>query len=305
MTRRSLGRGLDALIEGAAETNPGTSANGLLMIETGRISPSPFQPRRHFDPAKLHDLAEAIRSQGVIEPLIVRPAKDGEDGNYELIAGERRLRAAREAGLDFVPVVVRDVDDRSALEMSLVENLAREDLSPVEEGRAFIRLNREFGLSHDDIAARIGKSRPYVTNATRLLELPVPVVNMIEQGEISAGQARPLLSMTSADEQLAAALKIAHEKISARGAEEIALSQRPTRRTGQGISRLRAVPEADANLGALAQTVQRALKRKVVITKGRGRKAGRIELEYYNNDDLSTLSRMLIVAGRAVHGEEP
>jgi ParB family chromosome partitioning protein len=304
MTRRSLGRGLDALIESASEANPETPVNALLMVATDRITPSPFQPRRHFDPAKLHDLAEAIRSQGVIEPLIVRAASDGEEGKYELIAGERRLRAAREAGLDVVPVVVRQLDDRSALEMSLVENLAREDLSPVEEGRAFIRLNREFGLSHDDIAARIGKSRPYVTNATRLLELPLPVVNMIEQGEISAGQARPLLSMTSADEQLAAALKIANEKISARGAEEIALSQRPTQRVGQGISRLRAAPETDANLGALAQTVQRALKRKVVITKGRGRKAGRIELEYYNNDDLSTLSRMLIVAGRAVHGEE-
>jgi ParB family transcriptional regulator, chromosome partitioning protein len=136
-----------------------------------------------------------------------------------------------------------------------------------------------------------------------LLELPLPVVTMIERGDMSAGQARPLLSMNSADEQLASALKIANEKISARGAEEIAVAQRPTARVGQGIARNRPDPMADANLSALAQTVQRALKRKVLITKGRGRKPGRIELEYYNNDDLSTLSRMLIVAGRAVHGE--
>jgi ParB family chromosome partitioning protein len=303
MTRRSLGRGLDALIEKAEEPHAEIPGNTLILVEPDRIAPSPFQPRRHFDAEKLHELAEAIRSQGVIEPLIVRQSADG-DGNYELIAGERRLRAAREAGLGMVPVVVRQLDDRAALEMSLVENLAREDLSAVEEGRAFVRLNREFGLSHDEIAARIGKSRPYVTNATRLLELPLPVVTMLETGEITAGQARPLLSMTSIDEQLAAALRITNEKISARGAEEIALAQRPVRREGQGIARLRAVPEPDANLSALAQNVQRALKRKVLITKGRGRKAGRIELEYYNNDDLSALSRMLIVAGRAVSGDE-
>ena len=303
MTRRSLGRGLDALIEKADEPRAEIPGNTLILVEPDRITASPFQPRRHFDAEKLHDLAEAIRSQGVIEPLIVRQSADGDD-NYELIAGERRLRAAREAGLDVVPVVVRQLDDRAALEMSLVENVAREDLSAVEEGRAFVRLNREFGLSHDEIAGRIGKSRPYVTNATRLLELPPPVVTMIETGEITAGQARPLLSMTSVDEQLAAALKITNEKISARGAEEIALALRPARREGQGIARLRPVPEPDANLSALAQSVQRALKRKVLITKGRGRKAGRIELEYYNNDDLSALSRMLIVAGRAVSGEE-
>jgi ParB family transcriptional regulator, chromosome partitioning protein len=305
MTRRSLGRGLDALIDNSFETERDSAGGSLLLVAPDRITPSPFQPRRYFDAEKLHDLAEAIRHQGIIEPLIVRPSRDGADGTYELIAGERRLRAAREVGLAAVPVVVRELDDRAALEMSLVENLAREDLNAVEEGRAFIRLNREFGLSHDEIAGRIGKSRPYVTNTARLLELPVPVVTMIERGDMSAGQARPLLSMTSPDEQLAAALRIANEKISARGAEELAVAGRPAARTGQGIAKNCVEAPVDANLGALAQTVQRALKRKVVITKGRGRKAGRIELEYYNNDDLSTLSRMLIVAGRAVHGEEP
>jgi len=309
MTRRLLGRGLDALIEsnGEAGAESNSFSNALVLVAPDRIATSPFQPRRHFDPEKLQDLAEAIRSQGIIEPLIVRPASDDSAGaSYELVAGERRLRAAREAGLAVVPVVVRELDDRAALEMSLVENLAREDLNAVEEGRAFVRLNREFGLSHDEIAARIGKSRPYVTNATRLLELPLPVVEMIGRGDMTAGQARPLLSMTSADDQLAAALRIAHEKISARGAEELAVAGRPAQRVGQGIPKRRSepLPEVDANLGALAQTVQRALKRKVLITKARGRKPGRIELEYYNNDDLSALSRMLIVAGRAVHGEE-
>jgi len=303
MTRKPLGRGLDALIDNSF-ANEADAPSVLLLVAPERIAASPLQPRRYFDAEKLHDLAESIRNQGIIEPLIVRPARDGGSADYELIAGERRLRAARAAGLAMVPIVVRELDDRAALEMSLVENLAREDLNPVEEGRAFVRLNREFGLSHDEIAARIGKSRPYVTNTTRLLELPLPVVTMIERGDISAGQARPLLSMNSADEQLAAAMKIAEEKISARGAEEIAVAQRPPARTGQGIAKIRVAPEVDANLGALAQTVQRALKRKVLITKGRGRKPGRIELEYYNNDDLSALSRMLIVAGRAVHGEE-
>jgi ParB family transcriptional regulator, chromosome partitioning protein len=302
MTRRSLGRGLDALIENGGDSPGETSANSLIMVEVDRISPSPFQPRRHFDPEKLHDLAEAIRSQGVIEPLIVRPIPN-QQGNYELIAGERRLRAAREADLDSVPVVVRHLDDRAALEMSLVENLAREDLNAIEEGRAFVRLNREFGLSHDEIAARIGKSRPYVTNTTRLLELPVLLVNMIERGEMTAGQARPLLSMTSADEQIDAALLIVSDKISARGAEEIAVAKRPASRTGQGIARLSPLFAADPNLTALAQSVQRALKRKVLITRMRGRKPGRLELEYYNDDDLTKLSELLMAAGRAVHGD--
>jgi ParB family chromosome partitioning protein len=185
---------------------------------------------------------------------------------------------------------VRDLDDRGALEMSLVENLSREDLNAVEEGRAFIRLSKEFALSHDEIAARIGKSRPYVTNMLRLLELAAPVVQMIASGQLSAGQARPLLRLSAA-EQIEAARRIVEGRISARGSEQIASAHRPVRRGGAIRS------SGDANLNALAESIQRALKRKVRIVRCRGKTPGRIEIEYYNDEDLTGVARMLAGGG--------
>ncbi len=303
MARRPLGRGLDALIGstsaerangndyGRAEAADG-GAPALIMIRVESITPSPFQPRRNFDSERLKELADAIRSQGVIEPLIVRRRPGDLTGRaYELIAGERRLRAARDAGLEHVPVVLRDLDDRGALEMSLVENLSREDLNAVEEGRAFVRLSKEFALSHDEIAARIGKSRPYVTNTLRLLELAAPVVEMIASGQLTAGQARPLLRLPAAEEQIAAARRIVEGRISARGAEQIASAHRPAGRGGAIRS------SGDANLNALAESIQRALKRKVRIVRCRGKTPGRIEIEYYNDDDLTGVARMLVGSG--------
>ena len=167
------------------------------MAPVGSITPGPFQPRINFDKERLAELTRAIQSQGIIEPLIVRriDAPEADGPRYELIAGERRLRAARAAGLEAVPVVVRELDDRAALEMSLVENIVREDLNAVEEGLAFFRLVEHFELTHDEIAARVGKSRPYVGNTIRLLELPQPILNMIAKGQLTAGQARPLLAI--------------------------------------------------------------------------------------------------------------
>jgi ParB family transcriptional regulator, chromosome partitioning protein len=303
MARRPLGRGLDALI-GSTSAEPANGndhgkvevadggAPALMMIRVESITPSPFQPRRNFDSERLKELADAIRTQGVIEPLIVRRRPGDLTGReYELVAGERRLRAAREAGLEHVPVVVRDLDDRSALEMSLVENLSREDLNAVEEARAFIRLSKEFALSHDEIAARIGKSRPYVTNTLRLLELAAPVVEMIASGQLSAGQARPLLRLPAA-EQIEAARRIVEGRISARGAEQIASAHRPVRHGGAIRS------SGDANLNALAESIQRALKRKVRIVRCRGKTPGRIEIEYYNDEDLTGVARMLVGGGQ-------
>ena len=273
-----------------------TARAGVLRSVSMMNPPSPFQPRRNFDPERLKELADAIRSQGVIEPLIVRRRPGDLSGReYELVAGERRLRAAREAGLEHVPVVLRDLDDRGALEMSLVENLSREDLNAVEEGRAFIRLSKEFALSHDEIAARIGKSRPYVTNTLRLLELAAPVVEMIASGQLSAGQARPLLRLPAAQEQIEAARRIVDGRISARGAEQIASAHRTGKRGGA----IR--PSGDANLNALAESIQRALKRKVRIVRCRGKTPGRIEIEYYNDEDLTGVARMLVGSGFGGH----
>jgi len=202
-----------------------------------------------------------------------------------------------------VPVVVREVDDHAALEMSLVENLLREDLNAVEEARAFVRLSREFNLSHEEIAARIGKSRPYVTNTMRLLELPIPVVELIANGGLTPGQARPLLSMRSADEQMTAATRMADGKVTARAAEQMAVENRPVslRRVSRIVDERGVRP--DANLGALAESIQKALKRKVRLAPRHGKTPGRIELEYYDDDDLTGLSRMLIVAGTAFNRE--
>ena len=268
------------------------------MIALDAISPGPFQPRTHFDAERLQELTRAIESQGIIEPLIVRivrfaaPDTAAAAPRYQLIAGERRLRAARAAGLGAVPVIVRELDDRAALEMSLVENLAREELNAVEEGRAFDRLVTEFELSHEQVAARIGKSRPYVSNAIRLLELAPEVLDMIAAGALSAGQARPLLALKPAAAQIAAARSIVEGKISARGAEELASAHRQRRHASSAHS------VADANLNALVDNLQRALKRKVRIVRRRGRTPGRIMMDYYDDDDLTTLAATLTGAAR-------
>jgi ParB family transcriptional regulator, chromosome partitioning protein len=308
MIRKPLGRGLGALIESTAfeSTAPKSQAlrenSSITMAPAARISAGAFQPRQHFDPERLSELTRAIQSQGIIEPLIVRIVGNPDDFDgprYELIAGERRLRAARAAGLETVPVIVRDLDDRAALEMSLVENLAREDLNAVEEGRAFARLSREFSLSHDDIANRIGKSRPYVSNAIRLLDLPETILEMIARGQLSAGQARPLLALSSAEARIAAARKIVESGITARGAEEIAAAHRKHSANGT-TSSARADGNADPNLNALIDTLQRSLKRKVRVIRRRAKSPGRIEIDYYDENDLTALAAMLTGATRQI-----
>lgn len=294
MLRRPLGRGLDALIENTL-AQPGAGQVSLVRLD--EIAPGPYQPRTHFDPERLAELAQAIKSQGIIEPLIVRFT--GADGSsrqpYQLIAGERRLRAARLVGLERVPAMLRELDDRGALEMALVENLAREELNPVEEGRAMKRLNLDFGQTHDDIAARIGKSRPYVSNALRLLELPEAVLDLIALSKLTVGQARPLLALASADAQIAAARAILERGLTARSAEALAQEQR--RRRNPGMPR---PANDDPNLNALVEGLQRALKRKVRIIKKRGKSPGRVELDYYDENDLNALASALMGESRGV-----
>lgn len=298
MIRKPLGRGLDALIGAGASLIPHAGAAPdaqLLTLSVESILPSPFQPRTRFDPERLQELTRAIQSQGIIEPLIVRRLRSDDlpgDFRYELIAGERRLRAARDAGLSQVPVVMRELDDRGALEMSLVENLVREELNPVEEGRALRRLNHDFGLTQEEIASRVGKSRAFVTNAIRLIELPAAVLDLIERGALSAGQARPLLALPSADSQMTAARKIIEGGITARGAEAIASNARAKKRAPEPR-------HTDPNMEALAEALQRALKRKVRIVRRRGRAPGRIEIDYYDVNDLNALASALVANAQA------
>jgi ParB family transcriptional regulator, chromosome partitioning protein len=302
MTRKPLGRGLDALISGGAATpanghaesateQAGATPLAVLMVEPDRIVMSRFQPRQVFEPEALNELAAAIKVQGIVEPLIVRPSIAG---NYELIAGERRLRASRLAKLERVPVIVRELDDRGALEMSLVENLLRENLNPVEEGNAFSRLNREFALTHEEIASRIGKSRTYITNMIRLTELPPAILEMVNGGILTAGQVRPLLAIESVDDQIEQARLIADGRLSARDAEQLAAARKRSERKPETMLRATTRSHPDPNVKALTESIQRVLKRKVQITQRRGRRPGRVELEYYSDDDLTILARALV-----------
>jgi ParB family chromosome partitioning protein len=210
-SRRGLGRGFEVLI-GAGEPE-------LAHVPVDQIHPNAKQPRKHFDDEAVSGLAESIRAQGLIQPVVVRPRLEG---GYELIAGERRWRAAREAGVVTVPAVVRDADDRDTLLLGLVENVAREDLSPVEEGRGYAVLIDEFGLSLAEVAERVGKSKPTVSNRIRLLELPDDVLELLNRNELSEGHARALLSVPDHDARRRLARRIVRDGLSVRSAERAA-----------------------------------------------------------------------------------
>jgi ParB family transcriptional regulator, chromosome partitioning protein len=209
--RRGLGRGFEVLIGGAQPE--------LAHVPVDQIHPNPRQPRKRFDGETVSGLAESIKAQGLIQPVVLRPRLEG---GYELVAGERRWRAAREAGLGTVPAIVREADDRDTLLLGLVENVAREDLSPVEEARAFAVLLDEFGLSLGEVADRVGRSKPAVSNRVRLLELPDDVLAMVARGELTEGHARAVLAVPGNDERRKLAKKIVREGLSVRAAERAA-----------------------------------------------------------------------------------
>jgi ParB family transcriptional regulator, chromosome partitioning protein len=212
-SRRGLGRGLEVLIGG------GASSTELLQIPLGSIRANTRQPRKHIDADGISGLADSVRSQGVMQPVVVRP---DEGGGYELIAGERRWRAARAAGLATIPALVRESDDRESLVLALVENVAREDLSPIEEARAYAVLMDEFALSLGDLAERVGRSKPTVSNRVRLLELPEDVLGLVERGLLTEGHARAILSVPGHDARRALARKVVAQGLSVRATERAA-----------------------------------------------------------------------------------
>ena len=224
--RRGLGRGLEVLIGGAGEAE-------LLHLPVESVHANPRQPRRRFEPEATSGLAASIRHQGVLQPVVVRPRPAG---GYELVAGERRWRAAREAGVPTIPAVVRDVDDRDTLLLGLVENVARENLSPVEEARAYALLMDEFELSLGDVAERVGRSKPSVSNRVRLLELPEDVLWMLARGEITEGHARAVLALPDDDARRRLARKIAGEGMTVRAAEKAAQEGGARRRPRVGAT---------------------------------------------------------------------
>lgn len=277
--RRGLGRGLDALLK---PEEPGVRALPLSSLEPNRL-----QPRADFDETGLEGLAASIRAQGVVQPIVVTP---GAEGKFIIVAGERRWRAARKAGLDEVPVVVHEVQgDRELLEMALVENLQRTDLNAVEEGEAYRSLQGTFGLSQEEIGKRVGKSRTTITNAMRLLRLPAEVQDMLRDGRLTAGQARPLLSLASEEEQSSLARRAVEKRLSARELEELTSSRK---RSGKR----RAIPRrVDPDTATAAEKLTRRLQTRVEIQR-RGR-VGWVRLRFDSEEELMRLYDLLIRAG--------
>jgi ParB family transcriptional regulator, chromosome partitioning protein len=278
--KRGLGRGLSALIPSASEPQTDKHAEPTSFeVAVDRITPSPFQPRRSFDEGKIEELAASIRNQGIIQPLVVRPR--GSD--YELIAGERRWRAAIKAGLSRVPVVVRSANDHEALQLALVENLQREDLNPIEEAAGYRRLQEDFRWSQEEMAEKVGKSRPAIANALRLLALPAEVQQELSAGNLPAGQARALLGLHTEPLILSACREVIAKGLSTRETEKM------VRHLIVGRKRRRAVPLIDPDLKSIVEELQRSLGTRVrLLPKARSAK-GKIEIEYYTLADLERI----------------
>ena len=336
MTKKALGRGLDALINGgiirsvALEaphmdparsvvevairplgsgivTTPGplvtpatagspTPDEGIRSLDIHSIERSRFQPRNEFDPEQLRELSESIKQRGVVQPLLVRPIRSTENrggdaastARYELIAGERRWRAAREAGLTTIPAIVREASDQEALEIALIENLQREDLNPIEEARAYEQLAAQFTLTQEQIAEKVGRSRAAVANAMRLLGLPADVLSWIADGRLSVGHAKAILGLSIVEEQRLVAERVLRRNLTVRETEQLVEQLK-----GDAKVRVRALGKTpkSSHVLAIEEKLQQRLGTHVNIRHGR--KKGRIEIEYYGNDELARLLGIL------------
>ena len=290
----ALGRGLDALL---GDTSLQAQTGGSVSLPIAQVEPGLNQPRKHFDEESLADLAQSIGQHGILQPLTVRRLASG---YYQIIAGERRWRAARMAGLEEVPAIIVEADDRKVMELGLIENLQREDLNPMEEAAGYRTLVQEYGLTQEEAAQRVSKSRPAVGNAMRLLALPQEVQWLIEQGSLSAGHGRALLALPTAEEQIAAAEEIRTKGWSVRETEERIrqrLQEREASAPEKPSSPLKLYfKEAERQLTA-------GLGRRVTITQGK--KKGKIALEYYDQEDLEALMAALASLPQGKEGKTP
>lgn len=289
---RGLGKGLDSLIPVAApqaekkatEEKKEDSGQGI-YVKITKVEPNREQPRKNFDEDALQELADSIKQYGIVEPLIVQDRKT----HYEIIAGERRWRAAKLAGLKEVPVIVRNYTEQEIVEISLIENIQREDLNPIEEAQAYKRLLTEFHLKQDEVAERVSKSRTAVTNSMRLLKLCDEVQQMIIDDMITTGHARALISIEDAEQQYTIAQKVFDEKLSVRDVEKLVKSLNKP-------EKVKKEPETDKALEVVYQDLEEKLKQslgtKVAITS-RGAGAGKLEIEFYTHDDLEKLTELL------------
>jgi ParB family chromosome partitioning protein len=284
MNRKALGRGLGALLSSDRSIDLGPEP---AEVDIDAVVPGPMQPRTHFDEGSLEGLADSIRTHGVVQPLLVR--RQGE--RFELIAGERRWRAARLAGLSRVPIVVKDVPDHELLEIALIENIQRENLNPIEEAQAYQRLIENVGLTQEALAARVGRDRSYITNYLRLLKLPDDLQKLVIQGQLSTGHARTLLGLSHVDLQRKIARQVIDGSLSVRATEHL------VRKAVEGAP-AKTASAVDPNIRAAETKLRRALGTQVRIVQLRGEGPGKVEISFYSNQDLDRIYNLLISTTR-------
>ncbi|MCA1578403.1 MAG: ParB/RepB/Spo0J family partition protein [Acidobacteria bacterium] len=286
MNRKALGRGLGALL--SSDTTVDLAAEPT-EVDVDAIVPGPMQPRTHFDEGSLEGLADSIRSHGIVQPLLVR--RQGE--RYELIAGERRWRAAQIAGLTKVPVLVRDVPDKDLLEIALIENIQRENLNAIEEAQAYKRLIETVGLTQEELAARVGRDRSYITNYLRLLKLPEDLQKLVVEGRLSTGHARTILGLSHVDLQRKVARQVIDGGLSVRATEHL------VRKAVEGAP-AKTASTVDPNVRAAESKLRRALGTQVRIVQLRGEGQGKVEISFFSNQDLDRIYNLLLSASRPV-----
>ncbi|MFM8552535.1 MAG: ParB/RepB/Spo0J family partition protein [Nitrospiraceae bacterium] len=281
MEKRALGKGLDALLPTGGGKSPAAGGESH-QVPIEQVIPNRYQPRTEFHEAELAQLADSLKQHGILQPLVVR--RKG-DGFFELIAGERRLRAAKLAGLRHVPVTIRNSTDEQSLVLALLENLQREDLTPMEAARAYQRMAKEFGFTQDAIAQQIGKERSSVANTARLINLPNEIQSLVESGQLSTGHAKVLLGLTKAEAQLKLARHIVAGQLSVRQAERLATSQPKAAKPKRASRMARTYPD-------LEEQLQRRLGTRVAIVKGRS--GGQIQIDYFTSAELDRLVELLL-----------
>jgi ParB family chromosome partitioning protein len=282
MARRGLGKGLGALIP---EPSVFIGGRTIVNIETGKIVPNPRQPRTEFDHEAMIELAESIKAQGIAQPVLVRIR----GGKYELVAGERRWRAAKRVGLNVIPAIVKDFTDEESLEISLIENLQREDLNPMDEAEAYVRLAEEFGLTQAEIAKRVGKNRSTIANMMRLTELPREIQVSLRKGQITVGHARPMLALRGPSNQIAAWKEILKNNLTVRDVEQLVMGKgkRITQVSGGRKRKL----TKNEELNDITELLTSHLGTKVRIYGTR--KRGKIEIDYFSQEDLERLIELI------------
>lgn len=288
---RGLGKGLEALFNDVeinthdSERNSSSTNEGILFLDINDIKPNSKQPRKNFPDDKIDELAKSIETHGIIQPIMVRPAGEG----YEIVAGERRWRAARRASLKQVPCIIRELTEEQNMLIAIIENMQREDLNPMEEADALNQMIVQYGLTQEEVSKSVGKSRPYITNALRLLKLPSEIREMVVQGQLTSGHARAIAGVKDETKQVSLASKTVKEGLSVRETETLANKENESMPNRQAKARPRA---KNREITDLEEELKTVLGTKVEISQGS--KRGKIEIEYYSRDELERLLELLL-----------